>query len=127
MARTQITRHDIRLACPDVDSLALNADYMPLCSGSVPYDYVRPAIDYLYNVIISLATEIYGEEPSGTRDGSNLLFTAAHTYISGKMRVMLNGLDLRTGQDWSEGPGGAEVTLAYGVYNHDDLLVNYRY
>jgi hypothetical protein len=127
MGRTQITRHDVRLACPSDDPLGLSAKHIPLCGGSIPREYVQPAFDYLYSQLAGITTEVFGEEPSGDRNGVSKVYACAHVYISGKLRVMLNGLDIRKGQDWAEGPGSNEFTMEYGLYENDDLLVDYRY
>lgn len=127
MGRTQITRHDIRLACPSVDPLGLSSKHIPICGGSIPRNYVQPALDYLYNQLQSFVSEVFGEEPSGTRDGTNMVFTVASAYTTLQLRVLLNGLEIRRDQDWSEGPGADEFTMVYGTYDNDDLLVNYRY
>lgn len=117
MARTKITRHDIRLACPDVDPHALSARYIPYCGGSLPADDVEDALHYL--------AMVWNEVPSGMQNGINLLFQTTVGFRAGTLQVHLNGLRVKSGLDYTEGPGANQFTMHYAPWQRDELLVDY--
>ena len=126
-ARTKITRHDIRLDCPGIDSLALSGRYIPYCGGSVPgVDDVEEALDYLMGYVHGLALNSWNEVPSGVMDGSNLLYTTSFAYEPDSLRVYWNGLHVKPGLDYVDGPGGDEFTMNFAPRAADDLLVDYK-
>lgn len=125
MPRTQITRYDIRLACPGVDPHALSARYIPLCTPLIPRDDVESGMEWLIGALGGYG--IFDEVPSGAKDGANLLFTTAHDYIAGHLRVHLNGLRLHAPLDFSEGPGTDKFTMVYPLYSCDVITVDYGY
>jgi hypothetical protein len=127
MPRTKITRHDIITECPSTNPLGLSARYIPYCSGSVPgVDDVEEALDYILGYAHALALVRWNEIPTGTMDGSNLLFTTSFNYVSGTLRVYWNGLRVRSGVDYNEGPGTDEFTMVYAPTAQDNLFTDYK-
>lgn len=127
MARTRITRHDIILECPGVNPLGLSARYIPYCGGSIPSETeVEGALDYLMGYIHALALVRWGEVPAGAMDGSNLLYTTSFTYVPSTLRVYWNGLRVKSGLDYNEGPGGDEFTMVFAPTAQDDLFTDYK-
>jgi hypothetical protein len=68
-----------------------------------------------------------GETPAGSIDGSNAVFTLAHTPAAGSLHLFLNGVRLRAGADFTL--TGATITYAAGMVpqagdRHD---ADYRY
>jgi hypothetical protein len=73
----------------------------------------------------SSVTPVSGEAPTGTINGSNATFTAAHTPISGSISVFINGIMERPTTDWTI--SGATLTMIDIPQTGDNLLINYQY
>ena len=54
------------------------------------------------NTGVPATDHIYNEVPAGTIDGSNAIFTTAGAYLTGKLRVYLNGVRQLITDEWSE-------------------------
>lgn len=91
---------------------------------------LKTYFDTLYNPKL---TEVFGEVPTGTVNGSNVTFTIAHLVISGTERIYKNGYRLKAASD-------ADYTISYGATTTitftvapsasgftDTLLVDYKY
>lgn len=128
MPRTQIGRRDIILECPASNPLGLSAIHIPLCSGSFPYVYVKPNMDWLYALVVNTAALMtWNEIPTGGKNGTNLVFTTARTYTAGTLMLNFNGLRGQPTVDFTEGPGGDEFTMLNAPHPMDTLVVDYRY
>lgn len=55
-------------------------------------------------VRISDNASVYNETPTGTINGTNLVFTPAADYYGSSLMVMLNGITLDSGADYTGGP-----------------------
>lgn len=78
--------------------------------------------------IISGGTEVNfsdEETPSGTINGTNLVFTIAHTPTNGTLKLYKNGLRLKRGTDYTI--SSATVTMLYTVDVGSILVCDYRY
>jgi hypothetical protein len=57
-------------------------------------------------------TQVFGEVPAGTANGSNLVFTPAHAFRAGTIAVYVNGLREVPGQGYTESGGTIVFSLA---------------
>jgi len=64
------------------------------------------------------------EIPTGLINGVNTVYILSHAYLSGTVRVWLNGLKLQVGEDYEEDPGNQSFIMAYPPSNtgFTDLL-----
>lgn len=73
-------------------------------------------------VTVNFADE---ETPSGTINGTNLVFTVAHTPTSGTLKLYKNGLRLKRGTDYTI--SSATITMLYTMDVGSTLVCDYRY
>jgi hypothetical protein len=73
------------------------------------------------------ANYIVNEVPTGTLNGSNLIFTLANTPVVGKEQIFLNGLLQRPGASFDYVMSGATVTFNAGLApgTTDSLIATY--
>lgn len=64
--------------------------------------------------------------PSGTKNGSNVIFTLAHTPVSGSEHLYLNGVLQEPGAGNDYTISGATITMAVAPQSTDKLIVSYR-
>lgn len=74
---------------------------------------------------ISAANIVTNESPVGEIDTVNTVFTTVHPYRRNTLEVYLNGVLLRRGIDFTEGPGSQEITLTDAPDTGSFLIVNY--
>lgn len=67
---------------------------------------------------------VTGEVPTGSINGSNLVFTLASTYNTGSTMVYLNGIRCELGLDYTETTGHT-ITFSTAPSTGDDLRVDY--
>ena len=67
------------------------------------------------------------EVPSGNMNGSNMVFTLAHTPVSGSVQVFWNGLLMKpgTGNDYTISGSTITFITATSPISTDNILVNY--
>lgn len=71
------------------------------------------------------ATLVQNEVPGGSINGTNTAFTTASTFVTGSLRVYLNGQRLVAGgADYTEGTQA--FTMAYAPLTSDILVVDYN-
>lgn len=87
----------------------------PLAGDVIIVDYLGPTF--------STGTAIFGETPSGTKDGTNVTFAVAHTYIPGTLAVYRNALRENPANYTESAPTG----LVFGTapLAIDDITVDY--
>lgn len=68
-------------------------------------------------------TQVFNETPTGTKDGSNLVFTLAHIPRSGTTTVYRNGLREVPGVGYTA--SGSTLTFTTAPLSSDDLTVDY--
>lgn len=68
-------------------------------------------------------TSIFNEVPTGTINGTNLIFTLAHTPISGSLNVYVDGVRLNSGTDYTF----VGTTLTLIIAPATELIVDYQY
>lgn len=69
-------------------------------------------------------TLIYGETPTGAKNGSNKVFTFAYSYAAGSTAVYRNGLRGFRGFDYNE-TGSNQITFSDAPLVDDNLIVDY--
>lgn len=68
------------------------------------------------------------EVPTGTKDGSNLVFTAGRAYIPGSMQVYRNGIREATTTHFTEtSPTAGTVTLSDAPLSTDNIFFTYQF
>lgn len=83
----------------------------------------RKTIAYTTDITtINFADE---ETPSGTINGINTTFTLAHTPLSGSLKVYLNGIRLKNGNDYTLAT--TTITMINIPGTGDTLIADYRY
>jgi hypothetical protein len=73
---------------------------------------------------VTLAQHVYNEVMTGTIDGSNLIFTTATAFATGKLRVYLNGVRQILGDDYTV-TGVDEITFTFapkGAPGNPDIV-----
>lgn len=79
----------------------------------------------------STVTTVSGEVPSGSLNGSNVTFTAAHTPIAGTLSITYNGLTIQPIIDYTFSGTTATLVLtghfSSAPISTDYLLFNYQY
>jgi hypothetical protein len=78
--------------------------------------------DYRYG---GVASQMDGEVPSGTIDGSNPTFTTVYPPVAGSLHVYLNGVRIRPGTDYTV--VGNTITMIMIPQPGDWFNVDYRY
>jgi hypothetical protein len=73
----------------------------------------------------SSGSSVEGETPSGSCNGSNEIFTLAHTPVTGSVGVTLSGVRLNALNDYSI--SGSTITMNVAPISSDWVLVDYRY
>lgn len=73
--------------------------------------------------------EVYEEIPTGSINGSNLVFTIANTPVTGKLRVFVNGIRQRSGSGNDYTISGTTLTFETGnaPQSGDSLIVDYKF
>jgi hypothetical protein len=84
--------------------------------------YVRQSA--AWSVAPTATTNIWGETPFGPIDGTNLSYSSAHPYTSGKLAVYLNGLRLRPSSDYIE-TGSQSFQFLSAPLPGDSLSIDY--
>jgi hypothetical protein len=78
------------------------------------------------NLIASQPNYSLNEFPSGTEDGTNLIFNLAHTPIVGSVDLWLNGLKMSLSVDYNI--SGATITFTNTIPQSGDIMnADYRY
>lgn len=72
----------------------------------------------------TVPTVVTGETPSGTKDGTNAVFTLAHSCRTGTTAVYRNGLRIRLSTHYSE-TTATTLTFSTAPLSADDLCVDY--
>lgn len=67
---------------------------------------------------------VTGEVPSGSINGTNMVFTLANAYTTGSTMVYLNGIRAELGLDYTE-TAGHTITFSTAPGSGDDLRVDY--
>lgn len=88
----------------------------PLSTDVIIIDYLGPTAP--------TGTAIFGEIPSGTKNGSNLVFTLAHNFVSGSVAAYRNALRESNPANFTETPPN-EITFVTAPLNSDDITVDY--
>lgn len=69
-------------------------------------------------------TQVFGETPTGTQNGSNTNFTLVNHYVSGTVAMYRNGIRGKLGYDYTESlPNGIVFTTAPDA--SDEIIVDY--
>lgn len=104
------------LGCYQLDSIFV------IDNGTSP-----PTITISPGVISGGVTVNFSDEetPSGTVNGTNLVFTVAHTPTSGTLKLYKNGLRLKRGVDYTISV--ATITMLYSMDVGSTLVCDYRY
>jgi hypothetical protein len=70
---------------------------------------------------------VFGETPSGTINGSNAVFTLAHTPISGTITISVNGIIQKSGSGNDYTISGSTITFESGniPVTLDSIIANY--
>ena len=69
-------------------------------------------------------TAIFGETPSGTKDGVNAVFTTSQSYNAGSTVVCRNGLREQRGVGYTE-TTSTIVTFSTPPLSSDDITIDY--
>lgn len=72
-------------------------------------------------------TDVIGELPSGTINGTNTTFTLANTPIAGSLQIFLNGIGQRSGAANDYTISGDTITYLAAPVSPDVITANYRY
>lgn len=70
-------------------------------------------------------TNTYNELPIGLKNGINLVYSTASTYISSTTRVFLNGIRQTLGQDYSE-VSNNQISFISAPLSGDSIIIDYR-
>lgn len=87
----------------------------PLSGDDLIVDYLGPTDP--------TGTAIFGEVPSGTRNGVNVTFATAHPYLAGTLAVYRNALRESPANYTESGPTG--LVFATAPLSSDDVTVDY--
>lgn len=68
--------------------------------------------------------QVFGEIPTGTRDGVNAVFTTANPYRATRTAVYRNGIREIRGTCFTES-GAAEITFSTPPLDTDDITIDY--
>lgn len=68
--------------------------------------------------------QVFGEIPSGDKDGSNVVFNTAEVYRSNSTAVYINGLREFRGVGYAES-GGSIITFTSPPLSSDDVRIDY--
>ena len=67
---------------------------------------------------------VNGETPTGTQNGSNVVFTLANDFQSGSVRMYRNGIRGQEGYDFTETPPN-QITFTTAPNADDAIIVDY--
>ncbi len=86
---------------------------------------ISTAAQTALNAKADLSKWIPREIPSGTKNGSNTIFTIANTPVTGSEMLFVNGqlMDAGAGNDYTI--SGTTITLAVAPLSTDKLLITY--
>jgi hypothetical protein len=98
---------------------AIGDDYDPTAANDVAV-----AVNYLLANPGSGATQIFGEIPSGTQDGTNETLTLANDFVTGSTCVYRNGLRERLGVGYTE--SSPTIVFAAPPLSSDVIEVDYQ-
>lgn len=82
---------------------------------------------YVDSQVAGSGTAVTRETPTGTVNGSNTVFTLAHTPAAGSESVYLNGVLQNEGAGNDYEIAADEITFATAPATGDVILVSYRY
>lgn len=89
---------------------------------------LKTYFDTLYQTVanaLTAANYICREAPTGTLNGSNVIFTLGNTPLSGKEMVILNGMILDPGAGNDYTISGATITMLTAPISTDKIFVTY--
>lgn len=72
------------------------------------------------------ATVVTNEALTGTKDGSNMVFTTANPYITGTTAVYMNGIRQSAPDNYTE-TGPSELTMSFAPESSDSFIVDYTH
>lgn len=130
---------------PATNSLALYKNAIRLKPGGADYTLAGNTITFVtapptgavlladYEVsssVFSVGTNslISDETPTGTVNGSTVIFTTSRAYIAGSLEVYVNGMKQVRGQHFTETtPGSGTFTMSDAPLTGDVISVNYQF
>jgi hypothetical protein len=103
------------------------ADTRFFCTSNTGGTIGSTAITYVQDtgVGITSANFVVEEIPSGSLNGSNVTYTLAFTPVSGKLKLFLNGIRLRSGAGNDYTISTATITMATAPTSNDVLIADY--
>lgn len=104
---------------PLKDTWVIGDDYLPTDQNTVA-DTVNWLLTHGGG---GSSTQVFGEAPSGTQDGTNDTFTVAHGFVSGSTCVYRNGLRERVGDGYTE--SSPQIVFSTAPLPTDVIEVDY--
>ena len=92
-----------------------------------PQDAVNlRTLDDAISSIISNNNDIIGEEPLGSINGMNNIYTTANNFIPNSLEVFVNGLKQKLVDDYNIS-GTTTIILTFSPNIGEEILVNYKF
>lgn len=96
-------------------------------AAQVAYIEQVPPIELMAYQALTLGTllDVYDEVPSGLINGSNATYTSAFLFIPETLRVHVNGIRLKPGDEYVS-TGMNTITMSVSPEVNDIILIDYK-